>query len=191
MWRGLVSVWAGGLIAALPLACSGRPSEMPPVERAEQYIEPAGSSGRSVRLRPAVCEGLDLRPEYGSLNEANLVRFLEQQQYAVQVQHQQVDPKQPPLTFVFVVVPGAAPVPLRVAILPNGDDAAQALYDALLKRGPGVWGFHRSNLSVLGPVGTKSEDIAFAAKTKLACWGAVTLAEGDEVLALAGGYAEP
>lgn len=164
---------------------------MPRAEHSDQYIEPAGSSSRSFRLRPVVCEGFDMRPEYATLNEANLVRFLEQQQFSVQVQHQQVDPKQPPLTFVFVATPGAEPVPLRVAILPNGDDAAQALYDALLKRGPGVWGFHRSNLSVLGPVGTRSEDIEFAAKTKLACWGALTLADGDEVLAVPGGYAEP
>jgi hypothetical protein len=164
---------------------------MPQAQHAEQFVERAGSSGRGFQLRSAVCEGFDLRPEYGTLNEANIVRFLELQKYAVQVQHQQVDPKQPPLTFVFVSVPGASPVPLRVAVLPSGDDAAQALYDALVKRGSGVWGLHRSNLSVLGPVGTKSECIDFAARTKLACWGTVTFAEGDEIVAVPGGYAEP
>jgi hypothetical protein len=165
---------------------------MPAAEHWDQYIEPTGKDGRSFQLRPGVCDGFDLRPDYSTLNEANLVRFLEQQHYGVQIQHQQVDPKQPPLTFLFVSAPGAAqPVPLRVAILPNGDEAARALYEALLQRGTGVWGFHRSNLSVLGPVGAKSEDIEFAAKTKLACWGTLTIAEGDDVVAVPGGYAEP
>ena len=177
-----------GLLAA----CSGKPSQMPAAEHWEQYVEPTGQAGRGFELRPAVCDGFDLKPEYATLNEANLVRFLEQQHYSVQIQHQQVDPKQPPLTFIFVTVPGAAQaVPLRVAILPNPDESARALYDALLQRGQGVWGFHRSNLSVLGPAGTRGEDIEFAAKTKLACWGTLTFAEGDEVVAVPGGYTEP
>jgi hypothetical protein len=165
---------------------------MPRAEHWDRYIEPTGPEGRSFQLRPAVCEGLDLRPDFSTLNEGALLHFLEQQQYSVQVQHQQVDPKQPPLTFLFVSTPGAAqPVPLRVAVLPNADEAARALYDALLQRGRGVWGFHRANLSVLGPFGTRPEDIEFAAKTKLACWGTLTLADGDEVLAVPGGYTEP
>ena len=165
---------------------------MPLAEHWDQYVQPAGQEGRALQLRPAVCEGYDLRPDYSSLNESTLVRFLEQQHYTAQVQHQQVDPKQPPLTFVFVGIPGVAqPVPLRVAVLPNPDESARALYDGLLQRGPGYWGFHRSNLSVLGPAGTRADDIEFAAKTKLACWGTLTIAEGDDVLAIHGGYAEP
>ncbi len=165
---------------------------MPRAEHWEQYVQPVGEGGRGLALRAAVCEGFDLRPDYATLDEASLVRFLEQQRYAVQVQHQQVDPKQPPLTFLFVSIPGASqPVPLRVAILPSADESARALYDALLQRGAGVWGFHRSNLSVLGPAGSRAEDIEFAAKTKLACWGTLTLADGDDVLAVGGGYAEP
>jgi hypothetical protein len=149
---------------------------MPRAEHWDQYIEPAGESGRAYRLRPSVCEGFDLRADYSTLNEASLVRFLEQ----------------PPLTFLFVTVPESAnPVPLRVAVLPNADEAARALYEALLQRGPGVWGFHRANLSILGPAGNRQEDIEFAAKTKLVCWGALTFAEGDDVVAVPGGYAEP
>jgi hypothetical protein len=175
-----------------PLLACGKPSEMPRAEHWDQYIEPAGESGRAYRLRPSVCEGFDLRADYSTLNEASLVRFLEQQRYTVQIQHQQVDPKQPPLTFLFVTVPESAnPVPLRVAVLPNADEAARALYEALLQRGPGVWGFHRANLSILGPAGNRQEDIEFAAKTKLVCWGALTFAEGDDVVAVPGGYAEP
>ena len=177
---------------ALLTACSSKPALMPQAEHWDQYIQPSGHDGRSLELRPTVCEGFDLHPDYSTLNEANLVRFLEQQHYSVQVQHQQVDPKQPPLTFLFVGTAGVAQtVPLRVATLPNADEAARALYDALLQRGPGVWGFHRSNLSVLGPSGSRGDDIEFAAKTKLACWGTLTIAEGDEVLAVPGGYAEP
>jgi hypothetical protein len=179
-------------MVALLAACGARPSQMPHAEHWDRYIEPTGRDGRSFQLRSTVCEGMDLRPDYSTLNEASLVRFLEQQQLSVQIQHQQVDPKQPPLTFLFVGVPDTAqPVPLRVAILPNSDESARALYDALLQRGPGVWGFHRSNLSILGPPGTRAEDIEFAAKTKLACWGTLTLAEGDEVTAVPGGYTEP
>jgi hypothetical protein len=165
---------------------------MPQAEHWDQYVQPAGQYGRNLQLRPAVCEGFDLRPDYSTYSEASLVRFLEQQRYPVQVQHQQVDPKQPPLTFLFVSVSGAAqPVPLRVAVLPNSDEAARALYDGLLQRGAGYWGFHRANLSVLGPPGASSDDIEFAAKTKLACWGMLTIAEGDDVLAVPGGYVEP
>lgn len=177
---------------ALLAACSGKPSQMPHAEHWNQYVQPAGQEGRALQLRPTVCEGFDLHPDYSTLNEAALVRFLEQQHYSVQVQHQQVDPKQPPLTFLFVGNAGVGQtVPLRVAVLPSADEAARALYDALLQRGQGVWGFHRANLSVLGPSGSRADDIEFAAKTKLACWGMLTIAEGDDVLAIPGGYAEP
>jgi hypothetical protein len=173
-------------------ACSAKPAQMPRAEHWEQYVQPAGQSGRSLQLRPTVCEGFDLRPDYATLNEANLVRFLEQQHYSIQVQQQQVDPKQPPLTFLFVSGSGVdQPIPLRVAVLPNADEAARVLYEALLQRGSGVWGFHRANLSVLGPAGSRPDDIEFAAKTKLACWGTLTIAEGDDVLAVPGGYVEP
>ena len=72
----------------------------------------------TLRLRPEVCDGLDVRPDYSTLNEASFVRFLEQMRYEVHVQRQQVDAKDRELDYVFVTVPGIAqPVPLRVAVL--------------------------------------------------------------------------
>lgn len=165
---------------------------MPMAEHWDQYVQPFGSDGRGVQLRPTVCDGFDLHPDFAALNEVSLIRFLQQQQYPVQVEHQQVDPKQPPLTFLFVSVPGGAQtIPLRVAVLANGDEAGRSLYEALLARGQGYWGFRRSNLAVLGPLGNRPDDVEFAAKSKLACWGTLTLAEGDDVVVVSGGYAEP
>ena len=110
----------------------------------------------------------------------------------LQIQRQQVDPSKPELYYVFVRVPGAAqPVPLRVANLASADAAGQALYDGILARGSGAWGVHRSNLAVLGPNGRNADDIVFAAITKLACWGTLTIAGGDDAVGLPGGYTEP
>jgi hypothetical protein len=146
----------------------------------------------SLRLRADACEGQDLRPDYGSLSEASFVRFLQQQHYEVEVQRQQVDPKNPELHYVFVRGPGiAGPVPLRVAVLPNADEAGRALHEAVLQRGPGSWGVHRANIAVLGPLGSSTDDVAFAASTKLACWGAFMIAGADDAFAIPGGYAEP
>jgi hypothetical protein len=169
----------------------GKPSQMPVAEHWDQYVERFGGGGKGLRWRAAVCDGFDLRPDFGSLDEASLIRFLQQQHYAVQVERQQVDPKQPALTFIFVAVPGSRTIPLRVAILPSPDDAGASLYDALLARGRGFWGFRRGNLAILGPTGSLEEDLEFAAKSKLACWGSITVADGDDVIAVAGGYADP
>ncbi len=178
-------------LAALP-ACSSKPSQMPVSEHWDQYVQPFGVAGRGFALRPNVCEGFDLHPDYATLNEANLIRFLQQQHYAVQVERQQVDPKQPPLTFLFVGVPGATQtIPLRVAILPTPDDAGASLYDGLITRGRGFWGVRRGNLAVLGPIGSRDEDLEFAAKSKLACWGTLAYADGDDIVVVSGGYAEP
>jgi hypothetical protein len=181
---------AGAMMLAFVGGC-GKPSQMPVAEHWDRYIEPFGSDGRGLRWRPAVCEGFDLRPDFATLDEASLIRFLQQQSYTVQVERQQVDPKQPALTFLFVAVPGAKTIPLRVAILPTPDAAGASLYDALIARGRGFWGFRRGTLAVLGPVGSREEDLEFAAKSKLACWGSLTVADGDDVVVVAGGYADP
>jgi hypothetical protein len=103
-----------------------------------------------------------------------------------------VDAKNPELHYVFVNVPGISEaVPLRVAVLPNADEAGRALHEAVLQRGPGSWGVHRSNVAVLGPAGSNADDVAFAATTKLACWGTFTIAGTDDAFVIPGGYAEP
>jgi hypothetical protein len=161
----------------------------------QQFAFSRDNSGdlRTLRIRPEVCDGYDLRADYGTLNEASFIRFLEQQRYGVQVQRQQVDTKDRELDYVFVTVPGIPqPVPLRVAVLPSADDAGRSLLEGVLERGSGSWGVHRANVAVLGPIGSNGDDVAFAAATKLACWGTVTIATGsDDAFVVPGGYAEP
>lgn len=180
--------------ATLALGCGGPQFDMPAGVDVHRYAIDRDGSGSvtSLRLRADACDGQDLRPDYGSLNEAIFVRFLQQQHYEVEVQRQQVDPKNPELHYVFVRFPGiAGPVPLRVAVLPNADEAGRALHEAVLQRGPGSWGVHRANIAVLGPIGSSTDDVAFAASTKLACWGAFMIAGADDAFAIPGGYAEP
>jgi hypothetical protein len=146
----------------------------------------------ALKLRPEVCDGVELKPESQKLDEGYFVRFLQKQNFDVQVQHQQVDPNKPDLFYVFVRVPGSVQaVPLRVANLPNSDAAGKALHDGVLARGSGAWGVHRSNLAVLGPNGTLADDIVFAAISKLACWGTLTISDTDDAFVIPGGYAEP
>ncbi len=182
-------------VALAPLAgCTSYPFHMPGSVDVRQYTtSPSGGSALSaLRLRPDVCEGVDLRADYAVLNEASFVTFLERQKYTVDTQRQQVDPKRPELHYVFVTVPGFVDaVPLRVAVLPNADDAGRALHEALLQYGKGSWGVHRGNIAVLGPRGPTDDDIAFASTTKLACWGTLTIAESGEAYVVPGGYTEP
>ncbi len=185
------------LLAALVLAfpgCAETALRVPPNVSWQQFaVSRDGTEDpASLRFRPEVCDGFDLRPDYGTLNEASFIRFLQQQHYDVQVQRQQVDAKDRELDYVFVSIPGIAqPVPLRIAVLQNGDDAGRSLLEGVLQRGTGSWGVYRSNLAVLGPIGSSSDDVAFAAATKLACWGTFTIAGRDDAFVVPGGYAEP
>jgi hypothetical protein len=183
--------------AAALWGCAGPSSTMPAVSGWEaSVIERNGKADLgSLQLRPEVCRGYDLKSDYGTLTEASFVRFLQVQGINAQiqqVQQQSVDPGKPELHYVFLRVPGMADaVPLRVAILPNADAAGRALHEAILERGSGAWGVHRSNLAVLGPNGASGDDIAFAAITKLACWGTLTIAGADDAFVVPGGYSEP
>jgi hypothetical protein len=167
---------------------------MPPGPDWSQFaLERQGASGpASHLLQPTVCGGVDLRPEYGVLDESSLVNFLRQQQIEVREERQPVQPGQPDLVFVFVKAAWTkSSVPLRVAILKKADNAGVSLYDALQQGSAGAWGVHRSNLAVLGPQGNDQDDLAFVAKTKLACWGTFTFNSGGDLYVLPGGYAEP
>jgi hypothetical protein len=190
----MLTRWIPIALAGALVACGARLSQMPAgPDWAQFVVNRPGASGPAARSwRPDVCASLDLHPDYRSLNESNLVEFLRGQQMTVRVERQPVEPKKPELIFVFVQVPGRPEtVPLRLAILPNADDAGHDLYDAMMQRGPGSWGVHRSNLALLGPVGFDEEDLAFAARTKLACWGTFTLEAGNDAVVVPGGYMEP
>jgi hypothetical protein len=180
--------------ALLLTGCAETALRVPPNVTWRQFAisRTDGDDPGTMRLRPEVCDGFDLRPDQGTLNEASFIRFLQQQHYGVQTQRQQVDAKDRELNFLFVTIPGVAqPVPLRVAVLSNADEAGRSLLDGVLQRGAGSWGVHRANVAVLGPIGSSGDDVAFASATKLACWGTLTMAGTDDAFVVPGGYAEP
>jgi hypothetical protein len=183
------------LAATAALAgCGGHASQMPAGPDWRQYVvdRPGASGTSALEWRPDVCARADLHADYHLLNETSLVAFLRDQQLDARVERQPVEANKPGLVFVFVSSPGSSQaVPLRVAILPSADEAGRDLYDALLQRGSGAWGVHRANLAVLGPYGNKEDDLQFAAKTRLACWGTFTFSDGDDAFVVQGGYAEP
>jgi hypothetical protein len=167
---------------------------MPPGLDWHQYaIQREGASGPASHVwRPDVCARANLGPDYRALDESHLITYLREQQLGVRVERQPVQPGKPDLVFVFVTLPGAdVSVPLRVAVLKTAGDAGASLDDGLEQHGPGAWGVHRSNLAVLGPPGAEQDDMAFAAKTKLACWGTFTFSDGGDLYVVPGGYAEP
>ncbi|HEY3595725.1 MAG TPA: hypothetical protein VGL13_17685, partial [Polyangiaceae bacterium] len=144
------------------------------------------SEAAATRFRPGLCEGEDLRPDYDRLDETSLIRFLERQRLDLRVERPRAD-------LIYINVNGAGtpiPVRLRVAILRSADEAGRELAEAIAQHGSGAWGIHRSNLAVLGPAGDPTDDIVFAAVTKVACWGVFTVAAGDEPVVVPGAYRE-
>jgi hypothetical protein len=157
---------------------------------ASSYVE--GFSGGSadnpsaMRFKPSVCDQVDVHPEYKTLDESALLAFLKQQGLETRVTRARGD-----LVYVDVTNGGTTePVRLRVAILKNAPDAGRELHEAVLQHGPGSWGVHRANLAVLGPIGGIDDTITFAVKTKLACWGVMTMAGRDDTFVVPGAYME-
>lgn len=139
-----------------------------------------------LRFKDGLCDGEPMRPERKKLSERTLIKFLSQQQLDVRLERPRAD-------LVYAVVSGAgtsAPIRLRIAILDSADEAGRELHEALLEHGEGAWGVHRSNLAVLAQGGDYTDDIVFAAKTKLACWGVFTIAGRDNTFVIPGGYME-
>ena len=146
----------------------------------------------ALRFLPDACDGIDRVPEFATLDESSVVRFLRVQRLDVQVQRQQVEGNDRELNFVFVRAPDATTsVALRVAVLHSADDAGRALHEGILSRGSGAWGIRRANVAVLGPSESLGEALAFVVATKLSCWGTFTVAGTDDAFVVPGGYAEP
>jgi hypothetical protein len=148
--------------------------------------EATGGELAQVRFKPSLCDGEPMQPDHSHLDENNLVAFLTRQHLDVRIDRPRAD-------LVYLNINGAgteAPVRMRVAILENADQAGAELHEALLQHGEGAWGVHRANLAALVPVGPYSDAIAFAAKTKLACWGVFTAAGTDDTFVVPGGYLE-
>ena len=148
--------------------------------------EVTGGELAEVRFNPNLCSGEPTQPDHAHLEVDNLVQFLTRQHLDVRIDRPRAD-------LVYLNITGAGtdrPVRMRVAILENADLAGNELHEALLQHGEGAWGVHRSNLAALVAFGTYSESIAFAAKTKLACWGVFTAAGRDDTFVVPGGYLE-
>ncbi len=145
-----------------------------------------GSDPDGLRFKKEICDGEDLRPDGRQLTEADLVQYLSRQQLDIRVERPRAD-------LVYLIVTGGgsqAPVRLRVAILKNADEAGHELHEALLQHGNGAWGVRRSNLAILGPIGSLPDDLTFASKTRLSCWGMFMTAGRGDVYAVPGGYRE-
>jgi len=139
-----------------------------------------------VRLLPSVCKDVDVAQEHRTLSADDFVKFLRQQGLAAKVTRARGD-----LVYVDVANAGTkSPLRFRVAILDSPGAAGRDLHIALLQHGEGRWGVHRANLAVLGPEGSDDDIVAFAARTKLACWGVLTISGLDDTYVIPGGYAE-
>ena len=151
---------------------------------ADAHVEGSFAPG-SMRLKPSACTGEALKPDYSALDERALVTFLTAHGYETRIFAARSD-----LVYVDVMNAGDHPVRLRVAILQDPPAAGRELHEAILQHGPGSWGVHRSNLAVLAPIGDADEVVSFAVKTKLACWGVLTMAGLDDTFVVPGGYME-
>lgn len=137
-------------------------------------------------IKPDVCAGVDLRPDYAMLSVGHFEAFLTSQNIPFTRARARDD-----LHYLDTTIDGEG-VRFRVATLTSPRDAARDLYEALLQHGKGSFGVHRSNLAVLIPIAESDRDVVgFAARTKLACWGVLTAAGRDDAFVIPGGYYEP
>jgi hypothetical protein len=144
----------------------------------------SGSGLGAMRLKPELCQGFDLSPDFTTLSVADLEQFLQTQGIAYERERARDD-----LHYLDVSV-GSSKARLRVATLDSASGAARDLHKAVLQHGAGSWGTHRSNLAVLAPIADLDQIVAFVEKTKLACWGVLTVAGRDDSFVVPGGYYE-
>jgi hypothetical protein len=176
------------LLASLTGGCS-HPYRLPSTSgvSARAQVDNGLSLG-SARFRPSVCEGVDLSPEYGTLDERAIMAFFK----AHGVPYREIRARSDLFYVEFQLNPDRDEwVRLRVATLATAHEAGEELHRAILQNGKGSWGIHRANLAVLAPIGDVDNIIALAAKTKLACWGVVTVAaNSDDAFVIPGAYRE-
>ena len=165
----------------LPLlvACSSGPLARTPGVDVDALT--TTTSGQIV-LKPEACSGVDLTPDVAHLDEKSLVDFLHKQNIDVTLDRARAD-----LVYADVRTGGVS-ARLRIAVLPNTQTAGEELHGAIAQQG--AWGVHRSNLAVLAPAGSTTNVLAFALRTKLACWGVLTVMDGSEAAVIPGGYRE-
>lgn len=183
-------VRSGRLLVACLLACGGlRPDPYRSTGEWSPYAYarggPEGPDLAGAQLRTEVCAGQDLRPAHARLTETDLVQFLQARAAQVTVERPRGD-----LAYVSLTGLDGAKLRLRVAVLSSADEAGRELALAIAQHGSGSWGVHRSNLAVLGPAQPPRQVIELVSKTKLACWGVLTIGSRDEVYVIPGGYRE-
>jgi hypothetical protein len=193
--RALAALVALGALALPPVAglgATGCGGDAPP----SAYLTTPGGGDRyakgslslgEVRLKPDVCDGVqENKPDATRLDENALAAFLQRQGFQTTLVRARAD-------LVYLDVTGNGddhPVRLRVAVLDDPRAAAADLHKAILDHRDGSWGVHRSNLAVLAPIGSIDQILEFAGRTKLACWGVLTVAGRDDDFVIPGGYME-
>ncbi len=153
----------------------------------EVYTYDESLSLGKMTLRDDVCSDYDTHGQYNRIDQQSIVEFLQARGYTMKVTRARGN-----LYYVDLPVQAVKdPVPrLRVAILDSAENAGYQLNRALLQHGNGAWGVHRSNVAILAPLGTIEEIIEFAARTKIACWGILTVAGKGSTYVVPGGYFE-
>jgi hypothetical protein len=184
---GALSATLVSAVSALSLSCGG--GYRLPATRGVSggaQVEHGSNLGK-MRLKPSVCTGVNTQPDYATLDEQALVTFLKGRGFPVRMERARSD-----LVYVELQLNPDTDewVRLRVAILGSPPQAGQELHQAILEHGSGRWGIHRSNLAVLAPAGDVDEIVAFASRTKLACWGVLTIGGRDDAFVVSGGYRE-
>lgn len=175
------------LLAVLPACSHGYIlPETRGVEASKQVEEGRLSLGQ-MGLEKTVCTGVDLKPEYAALDEGSIVAFLKAQNLPTRIEKARAD-----LIYVETQINPDKDewVRLRVAILASPIQAGRELSDAIDQHGKGSWGVHRSNVAVLGPKGSVENIVRVIGKTKLSCWGVLTIGDGDDAFAVRGNYRE-
>lgn len=148
--------------------------------------KPSSAELGSVRLRPEVCRGVDVRPPGRPLDADDFVAFAKSQGLETRIVQARQD-----LVLVDITNLGTpAPVRFRVAITSSPGAAGHELHIALLQNGEGTWGLQRSNLAVLAPPAPADDIVVLAAKARLACWGVLMIAGHDDTFVVPGGYTE-
>lgn len=185
----LVTTTLAGLLACAAAGCA----DSGPVAT---YLTTPGGGGQYVKdsmalgeahLRPEVCDGVaENKPEKTTLDERALASFLQREGFQTTTTRERPD-----LVYLDVTNAGGdKPVRLRVAVLADSHAAGADLHKAILEHGSGSWGVHRGNLAVLGPIGSVDQIVEFAGRSKLACWGVLTVAGRDDDFVIPGGYME-
>ena len=153
----------------------------------ERHVANGNLNLGEARMLPSVCTADDVTPEYAALDETAVANFLKKKGLPVRIERARAD-----LFYVEVQLNPDTDewVRLRVAILGTSAQAGRELHDAILQHGMGSWGLHRANLAVLGPEGSVSDIVRFVARTKLSCWGVLTVADRDDAFVIPGNYRE-